>query len=89
MNRNELITAIAESTDLTKKDVKEVVNAFEDTVIRQASNSLPVRLQGFGTFSLQTRKARAGYNPATGASIDIAASKNLRFKPSTKLKEIL
>lgn len=89
MNRNDLISAIAESTDITKKDVKEVINALEDTVVQQAAIDSPVRLKGFGTFSLQTRKARVGQNPLTGAPIEIAASKNIKFKPSSKLKELL
>ena len=74
MNKTELITAMAEASGLTKKDCDTALNAFVD------------KLLGFGTFEVKERAARTGKNPATGATIEIPASKAPAFKPGKAFK---
>ena len=77
MNKTELITAMAEASGLTKKDCDTALNAFVDTL----------QLLGFGTFEVKERAARTGKNPATGATIEIPASKAPTFKPGKAFKD--
>ena len=89
MNRIELVNAVAEKTGLTKKDAEKAVNAFVETVKETMVNGDKVQLVGFGTFEVKDRPARTGHNPATGESIEIAASKAPSFKAGKTLKELI
>ena len=83
MNKTELITAMAEASGLTKKDCDTALNAFVDTLQTALKSGDKVQLLGFGTFEVKERAARTGKNPATGATIEIPASKAPAFKPSS------
>lgn len=87
MNKGELISAVAEKTDVSKKDVTKVLDAFMDIVevVLKAGDKL--QLVGFGTFETAKRAARTGKNPQTGEAIKIPASVVPKFKAGAKLKE--
>lgn len=87
MNKKELIAAIAEKMNASKKDAGDFVDAFVDVVSSSLENKEEVKLVGFGTFSVSERKARKGVNPQTKESIDIPARSVPKFKPGNELKE--
>lgn len=87
MNKNELIAAIAEEADLTKAKATEAVDAFIKIVSDAMASGDEVRLVGFGTFGVVTRKATTGRNPRNGQVIQIAASQQPKFRPGKALKD--
>ena len=87
MNKAELITSMAEKSQLTKKDAESALKAFIDSVQEALENGDKVQLIGFGTFETRERAARTGRNPQTGAELKIAASITPAFKPGKALKE--
>jgi DNA-binding protein HU-beta len=87
MNKSELIAKVAESTELSKKDVTNVVEAVFDAIAEALKNGEKVQLVGFGNFEVRERQARKGRNPQTGEEIEIPASKVPAFKPGKALKE--
>lgn len=89
MTKAELVSAIAEKTGLTNKDAAAAVNAFTESVKDALVKGDKVQLVGFGTFEVAERAARMGRNPSTGESIQIAASKTAKWKPSLALKSDL
>ena len=66
MNKTELIAAIAEKAEISKKDSEKALKAFIDVVTEQLNNDDKVQLVGFGTFEVSKRAAREGRNPQTG-----------------------
>ncbi|GFI11666.1 MAG: HU family DNA-binding protein [Lachnospiraceae bacterium] len=89
MNRMELVAAIAEQTELSKKDAEKALKAFTDVVTEELKKGGKIQLVGFGTFEVSERAAREGRNPQTGKSMTIAASKAPRFKAGKALKDAL
>lgn len=89
MNRVELVAAIAEQTELSKKDAEKALKAFTDVVTDELKKDGKVQLVGFGTFEVSKRAAREGRNPQSGEVMKIAASKSPKFKPGKALKDIL
>ena len=89
MNKTELVAAISEKTELTKKDSEKALKALIDVVAEELKKGEKVQLVGFGTFEVAERAARMGRNPSTGESIQIAASKTAKWKPSSALKSDL
>ena len=87
MNKTELVAAIAEKTQLTKKDSEMALKAFIDVVSDELKKGEKIQLVGFGTFEVSDRAARTGKNPQTGNAIDIPASKAPKFKAGKSLKE--
>ena len=87
MNKTELVAAIAEKTELTKKDSEKALKAFIDVVTEELKKGEKVQLVGFGTFEVAKRNARTGKNPQTGKEIKIAACKAPKFKAGKALKE--
>ena len=87
MNKSELIDAIAENTDVSKKDVGSVIDAMQDVISDALVNGDKVALTGFGTFQTSDRKARTGINPATGEKIQIGACTVPKFVCGKALKE--
>ncbi len=87
MNKTDLITKVAEITDLSKKDATKAVDAVFDAIAEALRNGEKVQLVGFGNFEVRERSARKGRNPQTGAEIDIPASKVPAFKPGKALKD--
>ena len=89
MNKAELVAAIAEKTELSKKDSEKALKAFIDVITEELTKGEKVQLVGFGTFEVVERAARTGRNPQTKTSITIEASKAPKFKPGKALKDII
>ena len=89
MNKTELVAAMAESADLSKKDAEKALKAFIEVVTDELKKDEKVQLVGFGTFEVSEREAREGRNPLTGEKITIAASKNPKFKAGKALKDMV
>lgn len=89
MNKSELVSAIAEAANLSKTDAANALNATTDAITNAMVAGDAVQILGFGTFSIRERSARSGRNPQTGATIQIAASKNAGFKAGKALKDSL
>ena len=85
MNKTELVAAMAEKTELSKKDAEKALKAFTDVVAEELKKGEKVQLVGFGTFSVAARGARQGINPATKKPITIAAKKVAKFKAGADL----
>ena len=89
MNRTELIAAVAEKAELSKKDAEKAIKAFTEAVSEDLANGGKIQLVGFGTFEVAERAAREGRNPKTGETMPIAASKSPKFKPGKALKDMI
>jgi DNA-binding protein HU-beta len=87
MNKNDLISQVADDAGLSKADATKAVDAVLDNIAGSLSNGGEVRLVGFGTFSVTHRKATTGRNPRTGESIQIKASNQPKFKAGKALKD--
>ena len=87
MTKAELIAALAQKADVSKKDAEAVLNAFTATVTEELSKKEKITLLGFGTFETRERAARTGRNPQTGKELKIAASVAPAFKPGKALKD--
>ncbi|MFL2553204.1 MAG: HU family DNA-binding protein [Candidatus Rariloculaceae bacterium] len=87
MNKAELVDSVASSANLSKADAGRAVDAMLSSISGSLSNGQQVAIVGFGTFSVKHRAARAGRNPRTGESIQIAASNVPGFKAGKALKE--
>lgn len=86
MNKSELIAAVCEKTESTKKSAEVAVNAIFETIAEALEKGDKVQLVGFGTFEVRKRAKRKGRNPQTGAEIVIAASKAPVFRAGKSLK---
>ena len=75
MNKTELVAAVAEQADISKKDAEKVLKAFVDVVTEEMKKGEKVQLVGFGTFEVSERAAREGRNPQTGKTMKIEACK--------------
>ena len=89
MNKTELIAAVAEKAEISKKDAEEAVKAFTDVVSEELVNGGKIQLVGFGTFEVSERPAREGRNPRTGETMTIAATKTPKFKVGKALKDMV
>lgn len=87
MNKTELVAAIAEKTELSKKEAEKALKAFTDVIAEELTKGEKIQLVGFGTFEVSERAAREGRNPMTGETIQIAASKTPKFKAGKALKD--
>ncbi|MNM85438.1 DNA-binding protein HU 1 [compost metagenome] len=87
MNKSDLVSQVAESAELSKKDAGKAVDAVFEAISTALQNGDKVQLVGFGNFEVRERSARKGRNPQTGEEIEIAASKIPAFKPGKALKD--
>ena len=87
MNKTELVAAIAEQTELSKKDAEKALKAFTDVVAEELKKGEKIQLVGFGTFEVSERAAREGRNPQTGKTMKIEACKAPKFKAGKALKD--
>jgi DNA-binding protein HU-beta len=87
MNKNDLITAVADQSGLSKGDSGKAVEAVFDAITGALKKGDEVRLVGFGTFSVSKRKASTGRNPRTGEPMTIKASSQPKFKAGKGLKD--
>ena len=89
MNKSELVAAMSEKTELSKKDAEKALKAFTDVVAEELKKGETIQLVGFGTFEVSERAARTGLNPRTKETIEIAASKAPKFKAGKALKDLV
>ena len=89
MNKTELIAAVAEKAELSKKDAEAAVSAVVDSITEALRKGEKVQLVGFGSFEVKTRAERMGRNPQTKEPIPIPASKAPVFKAGKVLKDIV
>lgn len=89
MNKAELINAIVEKSEMSKKDAEVALSAVIDSIKDALKAGEKVQIVGFGTFSVKERAARTGKNPATGETIEIAASKVPAFAAGKALKDAI
>lgn len=89
MNKAELVAAIAEKAEISKKDSEAALKAFTDVVAEELKKGEKIQLVGFGTFEVAERAARTGRNPQTGAEMTIPASKAPKFKAGKALKDAI
>ena len=87
MNKNDLISSVADSSGLSKADAGRAVDAVFESIASALEGGGDVRIVGFGTFSVAHRAATTGRNPRTGEAIQIAASKQPKFKAGAPLKD--
>ena len=87
MNKAELINAVAEKADLSKKDTEQAINAAIEVITKALKKGDKVQLVGFGSFEVKKRAARTGRNPRTKEEIKIPASKIPVFKAGKALKD--
>jgi len=89
MNKQDLIDSIGSAADLSKAAAGRALDAVLESITQALKKGEDVTIVGFGTFGVSQRAARTGRNPQTGAPIQIAASKNVRFKAGKALKDQL
>ncbi len=89
MNKTELVAAIAEQAEISKKDAEKALKAFTDVVSEELKKGGKVQLVGFGTFEVAERTEREGRNPQTTKTIKIPASKAPKFKAGKALKDMM
>jgi DNA-binding protein HU-beta len=89
MTKNELAEKVADSAELTGSQAREALDAVIGAVADELASGGEVALAGFGKFSVSHRAARQGRNPATGETINIAASKAAKFSAASALKNRL
>ncbi len=89
MNKGELIDKVSSVTSTSKAEATRSVNAVLDTISNSLKKGDNVTLVGFGTFSVNTTKARNGRNPQTGETIKIKARKVPKFKAGQGLKNLV
>lgn len=89
MNKTELVAAIADQAEISKKDAEKALKAFTDVVAEELKKGEKIQLVGFGTFEVAERAAREGRNPQTGVTMKIEASKAPKFKAGKALKDLV
>ena len=87
MNKTELVAAVAEKAEISKKDADSAVNAVIESIIEAVASKDQVQIVGFGTFEARERKEKIGKNPRTGEEIKIAASVVPAFKAGKAFKD--
>lgn len=89
MNNSDLADTLASAHDITKADARKLVDSVFSAVADAAAAGNEISLNGFGKFKVKDTPAREGRNPATGATIQIAAAKKIAFTPAKALKDKL
>ncbi|MEA1938547.1 MAG: HU family DNA-binding protein [Pseudomonadota bacterium] len=87
MNKQDLVSAVADKAEITKAAAGKAVDAVFDSIIDSLKAGDAVQLVGFGKFEAVQRAASKGRNPRTGEEIDIPASIVPKFKAGKALKE--
>jgi DNA-binding protein HU-beta len=87
MNKGELVDAIAEKANVTKKEADAVLSAALDTIVESVTKGDKVTLVGFGSFEKRERKEREGRNPKTGETMTIAATTVPAFSAGKAFKD--
>jgi len=87
MNKGDLIEKVADAAGITKGQATDAVNGVFNAIQSTLKSGDKAAFVGFGTFSTNMRKAREGRNPLTGATIQIKAKNQVKFKPGKALSE--
>ena len=87
LTKTQLVDALVKETEMTKKDVKVFLTGLTGLVEKSLNKDVAVPLSGLGKFKVQSRKARVGRNPQTGAAIKIPAKKVVKFTVAKNLKD--
>ncbi|MDR3118727.1 MAG: HU family DNA-binding protein [Mediterranea sp.] len=87
MNKAELISAIAETSGLSKVNSRKALDAFMSSVTKSLKDGDRISLVGFGVFHVVERQARTGVNPTTKQPIQIPAKRVVKFKAGAELSE--
>ena len=89
MNKSQLIKSVAEKSDLSQKQITEVLNLMEETMVETLKTGDRIQISGFGTFEVRERAERKARNPKTGEPVSVAACKYLAFVSAKAVKESL
>ena len=89
MTKHELVRQVAAASGLSGEQAKRAVDAAFDAITGELAAGRGVAIAGFGKFTVSDRAAREGRNPATGETIQIAASRGAKFSAATGLKQQL
>ncbi|AUW58520.1 DNA-binding protein HU [Sphingobium sp. SCG-1] len=87
MNKQDLISAVADTSGLSRSDTVKAVEGVFEAITGALKRGDEVRLVGFGTFSVSNRKASTGRNPRTGETMSIKASTQPKFRAGKGLKD--
>lgn len=87
MTKTQIIAALAEKADKSKKEVKEFLDMFEEMALKEVKKNGEFSVMNLGKLIKQKRKARMGRNPATGESIKIPAKTVVKFRVSKVTKD--
>ena len=87
MNKQDLISKIAQDTGITKSNAAAAVDSFIEGITKSLKKNQPITFVGFGTFKTAQRKARTARNPQTGAAIKIPKRRVVRFSVGKSLKD--
>jgi integration host factor subunit alpha len=87
LTKAEIADRLYEEVGLNKREAKEFVDMFFDTLRSALESGRQVKLSGFGNFDLRRKNQRPGRNPKTGEEIPITARTVVTFRPGQKLKE--
>jgi DNA-binding protein HU-beta len=85
----QIAAELAEKHDMPKRQVEAIVNDLGDAFAAHLKKGNKIRYSGIGVLEVRSRAARTGRNPATGAEIQIPASKKIAFRPAKELKEAI
>ena len=89
MTKADLVEIVAKESEMTKKDVEQLVEIIFDSIVDSLNRGEKIELRGFGSFRVRERDARKGRNPKTGEPVDIPAKRVAYFKPGKDLKELV
>ena len=87
VTRTDLVHAVAGELDVAINRAGEAVDAVLHAIERGLRNGQEVRLAGFGTFAVSTRKATTGRNPRTGEVIAVPSTRSVKFRPGKPLRD--
>ena len=87
LTKSDIVKQLNDEIGLNKREAKELVDSFFDTIKKLLSQGKEVKLSGFGNFQLKDKSSRPGRNPRTGENVEITARRVVTFKSGQKLKE--
>ena len=87
LTKFDIVKSLNDEIGLNKREAKELVDSFFDTIKKLLSQGKEVKLSGFGNFQLKDKSSRPGRNPRTGEDVEITARRVVTFKSGQKLKE--
>ncbi len=87
MTKSQLVSKLADSGGVSRKQVDELMNGLVDTIVKSVKKGESVKIPGLGIFRLRKMKARMGRNPQTGEAIKIPARKKVGFSVAKTFKE--